>query len=121
MDNFKESAYRVIKTVASPLRFFAVAAIVLGAIIIVLAWKSSLPPDVTVTIITVAFFVLLVLIILVAILVIFWPKKLVFDQEAHLTVLREKLGDNELPITYEQGALPNVAATKIIAHEGENQ
>lgn len=117
MDNFREGAYRVIKTVASPLRFFAVAAIVLGAIIIVLAWKSALPSDVTVNIIIVAFIVLLILIILVGILVIFYPKKLVFDQEAHLTVLREKLGDNELPMPYEPGALPNVAATHSITHE----
>lgn len=119
MDNIRESAYRVIKTVASPLRFFAVSAIVLGAIIIVLALKSSLPPEVTVTIITVAFAVLLALIFVVAILVIFWPKKLVFDQEAHLTVLREKLGDNELPISYEPGVLPNVSATHVITHEGD--
>lgn len=119
MNNIRESAYRVIKTVASPLRFFAVAAIVLGLIIIVLAWKSSLPPEVTVNIITVAFIVLLVLIMLVAVLVVFWPKKLVFDQEAHLTVLREKLGDNELPILYEPGALPNVSAPQSITHEGD--
>ena len=121
MDNFREGAYRVIKTVASPLRFFAVAAIVLGAIIIVLAWKSALPPDVTVNIITVAFVVLLILIILVGILVVFFPKKLVFDQEAHLTVLREKLGDNELPMPYEPGVLPNVSATDCISHEEEEK
>ncbi|MEW7987569.1 MAG: hypothetical protein AB2784_08020 [Candidatus Thiodiazotropha endolucinida] len=121
MDNIREGAYRVIKTVASPLRFFAVAAIVLGVIIVVLAWKSSLPPDVTVNIITVAFVVLLVLIILVGVLVIFSPKKLIFDQEAHLTVLREKLGDNELPMSYEQGALPSVTATEALTHMEEEK
>lgn len=108
MENIKESAYRVIKTVASPLRFFAVAALILGAIIVVLAWKSSLPPDVTVTLITTAFLVLLLLIVVVAVLVIFYPKKLVFDQEAHLTVLRERLGDSELPMTYIPGTLENM-------------
>lgn len=121
MDNFRESAYRVIKTVASPLRFFAVAAIILGAIIIVMAWKSALPPEVTVNIITVAFVVLMVLIVLVAFLVIFYPKKLVFDQEAHLTVLREKLGDNELPVSYEPGVLPNVTATNVLTHEEDKK
>ncbi|MFB4202296.1 hypothetical protein ACEZHJ_00695 [Arhodomonas sp. KWT2] len=121
MDNVRESAYRVIKTVASPLRFFAVAAISLALIIIVLAWKSSLPPEVTVSIITAAFIVLLILIVLVAILVVFWPKKLVFDQEAHLTVLREKLGDNELPVLYEPGALPNVSASNAIDQQGDEK
>lgn len=120
MDNIRESAHKVIKTVASPLRFFAVATIVLGSIIVVLAWKSTLPPDITVNIITVAFVVLLVLILLVGILVMFYPKKLVFDQEAHLTVLREKLGDNELPMSYEAGTLPNVTATEALAHQ-ENE
>ncbi len=117
MDNIREGAYRVIKTVASPLRFFAVAAIVLGAIIVVLAWKSALPPDVTVILITIALVVLLVLLVLVAILVIFFPKKLVFDQEAHLTVLREQLGDSELPSSYLPGALQNVPATSALTDE----
>ena len=117
MDNITKIAYKVIKTVSSPLHFFAVAVIALCAIIVVLAWKSSLPPDVTVIIITVAFIVLLILIILVFILVVFYPKKLVFDQEAHLTVLRENLGDNELPMSYESGALPNMAATEVITHQ----
>ena len=97
MDNLREGAYKVIKTVASPLRFFAVATVVLGAIISVLAWKSGLPPTTTVWLISTAFAVLLVLIFVVTVLVIFYPKKLVFDQEAHLTVMREKLGDSELP------------------------
>ena len=121
MDNFRESAFRVLKTVASPLRFFAVAAIVLGAIIVVLAWKSTLPPEVTVNIITIAFIVLMALIILVAILVVFFSYYFVFDQEAHLTVLRENLGDNELPSSYEPGALPNVTATHAITHEEDEQ
>lgn len=121
MENVRESAFRVIKTVASPLRFFAVAAIVLGVIIVVLAWKSALPPAVTVNIITIAFIVLMLLIVLVAILVVFYPKKLVFDQEAHLTVMRENLGDSELPNTYEVGSLPNVTATQSLTHKEEEQ
>ena len=119
MDNVRESTLQAIKTVASPLRFFAVAAIVLGAIIVVLAWKSALPPDVTVNIITIAFIVLMLLIILVTILVIFYPKKLVFDQEAHLAMMREQLGDSELPNSYEVGSLPNVTATQSLTHEEE--
>lgn len=121
MDCIREGAYKVIKTVASPLRFFAVAAVILGAIIVVLAWKSALPANVTVNIIIVAFVVLLILIVLVGGLVIFYPKKLVFDQEAHLTVMREKLGDNELPMPYEPGVLPNVAATHSITHEEDSK
>ena len=48
MDNIREGAYRLIKTVASPLHFFVVAALVMGIIIVVLVWKAKLPPDVTV-------------------------------------------------------------------------
>lgn len=114
MDSLKEGAYKVVKTVASPLRFFAVASLVLGAIIIALSWKSNLPAEITVRMISIAFFVLLLLIILVAVLVVFSPKKLVFDQEAHLTVMRERLGDNELPSVYSAGALPNTTATEAL-------
>lgn len=95
MNNLKETAYETIKTVASPLRFFAVIAVILCIIIITLSWKSSLTQETTESIITMAFYILMLLILLVTILVVFFPKKLVFDQEAHLTVLREQLGDNE--------------------------
>lgn len=37
----RESVYRIVKTVASPLLFFAVAVAVLAAIIIFLAWKAD--------------------------------------------------------------------------------
>ena len=114
MNDIREAAHRTIRSVASPLRFFALAVGVLGAIIVVLAWKSSLPPDVTVNIIYVASAMLLILIILVAILIMFFPKKLVFDQEAHLAVLREGLGDSELPMSYEPRDLPKVAAPRTI-------
>lgn len=95
--------------------------LVLGAIIVMMAWKSSLLPEITVYIILVAFIVLVVLIFLVAILVVLFPKKLVFDQEAHLAVMREKLGDNELPMSYELGFLPNVSATRTIIYRENNQ
>lgn len=110
----RESMYRIVKTVASPLRFFAVAALVLAAIIIVLAWKSALPPDVTLVLIVVAFTVLVGLIGVVTVLVVWHPKKLVFDQEAHLTVLRERLGDSELPALYVPGTVPSVEPPKEI-------
>jgi len=106
MADTREGFYKIVKTVASPLRFFAVAVVALAALIIALAWKSSLPPDVTSTLIIIAFAALILLIIIVAFLVIFYPKKLVFDQEAHLTVLREHLGDNELQVLYLPGQLP---------------
>lgn len=114
MDSLKEGAYKVVKTVASPLRFFAVASFVLGAVIISLAWKSILPAETTVWMIVIAFFVLMALIILVAVLVLFAPKKLVFDQEAHLTVMRERLGDSEFPSLYSIGTFPNISAPDVI-------
>lgn len=104
----REGIYKIVKTVASPLRFFAVAAVSLTAIIVVLGWKSALPAELTSTLIIIAFGTLIFLIGTVALLVVFFPKKLVFDQEAHLTVLREHLGDSELPITYLPGSLPNI-------------
>ena len=119
MDSLKEGAYKVVKTVASPLRFFAVASIILGAVIIALAWKSVLPAGITVWMISIAFFVLMALIILVAFLVVFAPKKLVFDQEAHLSVMRERLGDSELPSPYEAGMLPNISAPDMLVNGEE--
>lgn len=117
-DSTKESLYQVLKTVASPLRFFAVAAVALTTIIVVLAWKSILPPELTATLITVAFGALILLILCVTFLVIFYPKKLVFDQEAHLTVLREKLGDSELSIGYFSGQLPSTEPPPALPHKG---
>lgn len=108
IDVAKESIYKIVRTVASPLRFFAVAAVALTLLIIALAWRSTLPPLVTERLIVIAFVALLGLIGIVTILVIFYPKKLVFDQEAHLTVLREHLGDSELSGFYVSGALPSV-------------
>ena len=120
MNDIREAAHRTIKSVASPLRFFALAVGVLGTIIVVLAWKSALPPDVTVNIIYVTSAMLLILIVVVAVLIVFFPKRLVFDQEAHLAVLRERLGDKELPTSYEPRELPKVAAPRNIP-SGEDQ
>ncbi len=106
MKQAQEGLHQVVKTVASPLRFFAVAAVALTLIVVVLAWKSSLPAQVTQNLIVIAFGALILLIFVVAFLVIFYPKKLVFDQEAHLSVLRERLGDNELTTSYYSGQLP---------------
>lgn len=103
----KEAIHQVVKTIASPLRFFAVAALALTAIVLILAWKPVLPPEITATLIIIAFGALIFLISVVTFLVIFFPKKLVFDQEAHLTVLRERLGDNELKGFYVMGQLPS--------------
>ena len=108
IDAAREGVQRVVKTVASPLRFFAVAAVALAGIIIALGMRSTLPGDLTARLITIAFGALIVLILVVSILVVFFPKKLVFDQEAHLTVLRERLGDSELGAAYLPGTLPSV-------------
>ena len=110
----------MVRTVATPLRFFAVAALALTAIIVVLTWKSTLPADLTANLIIVAFVALMLLILAVTLLVVFFPKKLVFDQEAHLTVLREKLGDNELKIAYLPGQLPNAEPSILIAETKTN-
>ena len=107
IESARESVHQVIKTVASPLHFFAVAVIALTVMVLVLAWKSALPAGTTATLIVIAFGALIFLIAVVTFLVIFFPKKLVFDREAHLTVLREHLGDNELNGTYILGQLPN--------------
>lgn len=122
MNNIRNDAARAIKSVGSPLHFFALAAILLAAIIIVgLVWESALPPDVTVKIIYVAFVVLVILIALVAFLIVFVPKKLVFDQQTHLTVLRERLGDSELPTAYQPKKSSKVTATRTSANKEDAQ
>jgi len=114
LEGAREGFYKIVKTVASPLRFFATAAVALTAIIVVLGIQSKLPPDLTAKLITIAFGTLILLIILVAVLVVFWPKKLIFDQEAHLTVLRERLGDHELGEFYFPGTLPGTSPTEAL-------
>jgi hypothetical protein len=114
IEESRDAIHKIVKTVASPLRFFAVAAVALAAIVIALGWRSTLPAETTATLILVAFGSLVLLILLVAVLVVFAPKKLTFDQEAHLTVLRERLGDNELKGTYLPGALPAVEPKAVI-------
>jgi hypothetical protein len=82
--------------------------------IVLLAWKSALPPEQTMTLLYVAMGVFVLLLLLVCVLVIFFPKKLTFDQEAHLAVLRERLGDNEFPATYVPGALPGIEPVALL-------
>lgn len=74
MDNFKEGAYKVIKTVASPLWFFALIAVILFLIIVMLDWQSSLDPKITENIIKTAFDLLICLIIVVFVLVVFFQE-----------------------------------------------
>lgn len=121
IESAKVSLHQVVKTVASPLRFFAVAAVALTAIVLVLAWKSLLPAETTATLIVIAFGALIFLIAVVTFLVIFFPKKLVFDQEAHLSVLRERLGDHELKDTYFLGQLPNTQPSAVLLSKQENK
>ena len=82
----REGIYKVVRTVASPLRFFAAAVAALTVIIVTLSVRSTLPAEVTKTLIIIAFAALILLVGIVTFLVIFFPKKLVFDQEAHLSV-----------------------------------
>lgn len=63
----------------------------------------------------------LVIIVVVALLIVFSPKKLVFDQETHLTVLREGLGDSELPTPYGPREMAKIGATREIANEEDTQ
>lgn len=107
-ETIREAVYKVIRLVATPLRFFAVALLLLAAMIVMLAWKSALPAEMTVNLIYMSLGMFMLLLLVVCVLVIFFPKKLTFDQEAHLTVLREKLGDNEFTMSYFSGTLPAV-------------
>lgn len=113
-DGLKESVFRVVRFVASPLRFFAVAIAILLATTIGLAWKSALPPEITSTLIYALLVAVGVLILLVTFLIIWHPRKLVFDQEAHLTYLRERLGDSVLDTSYIAGTVKSEEPPKLI-------
>ncbi len=118
MENeLKEGVFRVIRFVASPLRFFAVAIAALLAAACALAWKSTLPPATTGALIYYILIAVGLLLALVTYLIVFHPRKLVFDQEAHLTYLRERLGDNTLDATYVPGSLPAQMPPKQISGE----
>lgn len=80
------------KSVASPLHFFALAAVSY--------------------IVYTTFGMLLFVIVVVALLMVFSPKKLVSDQKTHLAVLREGLGDSELPTTYGPRELSKIEAAR---------
>ena len=105
-DGLKEGVFRIVRFVASPLRFFALAIVALLAAVIGLAWKSTLPSEVTATLIYMLLGAVGVLVAMVTYLIICHPRKLVFDQEAHLTYLRERLGDSTLLEAYIPGSLP---------------
>lgn len=90
------------KSVASPLLFFALVAVLY---ILYMALGMLL-------------FVMFVIVV-VALLMVFSPKKLVFDQETHLALLREGLGDSELPTPYGPRELPKIEATREIADKGD--
>lgn len=83
------------KSVASPLLFVALVAVLY---ILYTAFGKLL-------------FVMFVIVV-VALLMVFSPKKLVFDQETHLAVLREGLGDSELPTTYGPRELSKIEAAR---------
>ena len=115
--DIREGLFRVVRFVASPLRFFAIAIIILVALVFGLAWKSCLPPNTTALLIYIILGAVGLLICIVSFLIIVYPKKLVFDQEAHLTVLREKLGDNKSSKSYYSGELPSINPTKLLNKE----
>lgn len=106
MVDTREAVRSVLKTVAAPLQFFAVAILALTGVVIALVWKSALPHELTVQLTVAALVMVFALIFLVTVLVIFFPRKLVFDKEAHLIVMRERLGDNEVSEPYLGGMLP---------------
>ena len=110
----REAVRGVLKTVAAPLHFFAVAILALAGIVVALVWKSTLPAELTVQLTVAALVLVFALICLVAVLVIFFPKKLVFDKEAHLIVMRERLSDNEFPEPYLHGEEHRRKASKLI-------
>lgn len=114
-ERITEGTSRIIRFVASPLRFFAVVIGILIASIIGLAWKSTLPAETTGILIFVLLGAVGILILLVAFLIIWHPRKLVFDQEAHLTYLREQLGDSSLNVTYSPGEVVSQEPPKQLA------
>ena len=92
----KNSIYKVVKSVAAPLHYFSVVIIAITLAIVFIAWKSTLPSEDTMRIIYLCLIIGAVSILMVFFLVIKYPKKLTFDRESHITMMREKLGDSEL-------------------------
>ena len=84
MGKITEGVESVVKTVATPLRYFAVVMIALVLLIIMLAWKSALPSEMTMTLIKYVLTLLVLQVAVVPLLIVLCPKRLVFDQEAHL-------------------------------------
>jgi hypothetical protein len=113
-ERMREGIFRVVHFVASPLRFFAVAISVLLLAVIGLAWKSTLPPETTAMLVYILLLAVGCLILLVTFLIIWHPRKLVFDQEAHLTYLRERLGDSAIDTSYIPGTIPGEEPPKQI-------
>ena len=111
--------HSVVKYVATPLHFLAFIGFLLIACVLMLAWGSNLPPDETVLLIKILILSFISLVVITLILFIFMPEKLVFDKEAHITVMREKLGDHELPAPYITGTLPNAPPVYLVADMGE--
>jgi len=97
----KETFLKVLKLSDSPLKFFMVLEFVLGGIGYALITQSKLPPNINVILTLVDFGIILLIAVGISILLIFFPKKLTFDKEAHLTMLREKLSDSELSYDYD--------------------
>lgn len=102
--NIKEGLFKVFKTSDSPLKFFMILVVVFGGLAYALITNSSLPSELTVTLTLVILGLILLIGIGITILLIFHPKKLTFDKEAHITVMREHLGDSELPLKYYESA-----------------
>ena len=115
----REAVRGVLKTVVAPLHFFAVAILALAGVLIALIWKSALPAALTVQLTVAALVMMFALICLVAVLVVYFPKKLVFDMEAHLIVMRGRLSDNELSEPYILGEVVlRKQESKLIEEEG---
>ena len=111
--------HSVVKSVATPLHFLAFIGLLLIVCVFMLAWKSILPPDETSSLIRLLILSFIVIVVITLIFIIFMPEKLVFDKEAHITVMREKLGDHEFPTPYITGTLPNAPPVYLVVDEGE--
>lgn len=90
----KETYYKAIKYAQTPIQFYAAIIIVFAGLIGYLAWKSVLPPNLTMWIIILSFVVILGILVWVSYLLITNPSKLVLGKEEYITMMREKLGDN---------------------------
>ncbi len=96
----REGVHKVVKSVAAPLHFFSLLIIAILFMVSTLAWKSNLPSETTFNIICFLIVFLVLIVGLVVFLVIKHPRKLTFDKESYIIMMRESLSDSEMSRHY---------------------